>query len=315
MNPINVSEFYSKQKTWEEIIRFFPENNRIDNDCSPSETILAWKNGYIHLDQYKNPKARAKIIMLHGVGGNGRILSFMAVPLFKKGFEVICPDLPGYGFTSTSSRNITFQGWIDAVNRLIETETDNDKRPVFLFGFSLGGTLAYHVAAQNKGIKGIIATCLLDQRIRKVRDYSAINKTMSRWGPLFLNAFNTIAPGLMLPMKLVANTGAIVNNPDLLKILLQDKTSSGVSVPIRFLHSIINAKPDLEPENFQHCPIALFHPEKDKWTPVEVSKIFFDRIKGDKELRILENAGHFPLEKPGILQLEKYTEDFIKKYL
>ena len=315
MNPINVSEFYSKQKTWEEIIRFFPENNRIDNDCSPSETILAWKNGYIHLDQYKNPKARAKIIMLHGVGGNGRILSFMAVPLFKKGFEVMCPDLPGYGFTSTSSRNITFQGWIDAVNRLIETETDNDKRPVFLFGFSLGGTLAYHVAAQNKGIKGIIATCLLDQRIRKVRDYSAINKTMSRWGPLFLNAFNNITPGLMLPMKLVANTGAIVNNPDLLKILLQDKTSSGVSVPIRFLHSIINAKPDLEPENFQHCPIALFHPEKDKWTPVEVSKIFFNKIKGNKELKILENAGHFPLEKPGILQLEIYTEDFIKKYL
>jgi len=315
MNPINVSEFYSKQKTWEEVIRFFPENNRIKDDCRPSETILNWKNGFIHLDQYRSPKATAKIIMLHGVGGNGRILSFMAVPLFKKGFEVICPDLPGYGFTSTSSRSITFQGWIETVNHIIDTETVDDNRPVFLFGFSLGGTLAYHVAAQNKNIKGIIATCLLDQRIRKVRDYSAINKTMSRWGPLFLKAFNIIAPGLMLPMRLVANTGAIVNDPDLLKILLQDKTSSGVSVPIRFLHSIIKAKPDLEPENFQHCPIALFHPEKDKWTPVEVSKIFFDRIKGDKELKILENAGHFPLEMPGILQLENYTEDFIKKHL
>ena len=315
MNPVNVSEFYSQQKTWEEIIRFFPENNRINNNCSPSETILAWKNGYIHLDHYKNPKARAKIIMLHGVGGNGRILSFMAVPLFKKGFEIICPDLPGYGYTKTSSNNITFQGWVEVVNHIIEKDTIDDDRPVFLFGFSLGGTLAYHVAAQNKKIKGIIATCMLDQRMREVRDYSAINKAMSRLGPSFLKIFNTIKPGLMLPMKLVANTGAIVNNPDLLEILLQDKTSSGVRVPIRFLYSIINAKPDLEPENFQHCPVALFHPEKDKWTPVEVSKIFFNRIKGDKELKILENAGHFPLETPGILQLEKYTEDFIEKFL
>jgi pimeloyl-ACP methyl ester carboxylesterase len=116
-------------------------------------------------------------------------------------------------------------------------------------------------------------------------------------------------------LKWVANTGAIVNDKKMLKILLKDRTSSGVRVPVRFLHSVIFAQPAIEPDHFDYCPVALYHPEKDKWTPVEISKIFFDRIKGVKELKILENAGHFPLEIPGIVQLEKYTEDFLNKYL
>lgn len=37
--------------------------------------------------------------MLHGVGGNGRLLSFIGVPLFSNGFEVVVPDLPGYGLS------------------------------------------------------------------------------------------------------------------------------------------------------------------------------------------------------------------------
>ena len=313
-NTREVSD-YTSQQTWKSISGYFPENKRIDYNSQPEETFIPWLNGSIHLDQYRNPDAPARVIMLHGVGGNGRILSFMGVPLFKKGLEVICPDLPGYGYTGTKSDDITFDGWISAVNHIIEKETANDHRPLFLFGFSLGGTLAYHVAAKNSKVKGIITTCLLDQRIRKVRDYSAINKTMSRFGPAFLKLFNATIPGFMLPMKWVANTGAIVNNPGLLKILLNDKTSSGVSVPIRFLYSVITAQPAIEPEDFQQCPVALFHPQDDKWTPVEISRIFFDRIKGEKELKILENAGHFPLEKPGINQLEEFTYSFIQKHI
>ncbi len=305
---------YTSQQTWEKVVSFFPASNQISKTVFPEESFVEWKNGVIHLDQYLKDKAPARVIMLHGVGGNGRILSFMAVPLFNRGFEVICPDLPGYGYTKTTSKNITFQGWIEAVNHIIETVSANDHRPIFLFGFSLGGTLAYHVATLNHKVKGIIATCMLDQRVKEVRDYSAINKTMSRIGPAVLKLFNTLTPGFMLPMKMVANTGAIVNDPNVLSILLKDRTSSGVRVPVRFLHSVINAKPKVEPNDFDHCPVSLLHPEKDKWTPVEISRIFFDRIKGEKEIRILENAGHFPLEQPGITQLEEYTAEFLQKH-
>jgi hypothetical protein len=35
------------------------------------------------------------------------------------------------------------------------------------------------------------------------------------------------------------------------------------------------------------------------WTPVEISQLFFDRIKAPKKLKILENAGHFPIRITG----------------
>lgn len=306
---------YSSQTTWKEIIKYFPEPNQISIKTMPDEIFFQTEKHKIHIDHYARPDAPARVIMLHGVGGNGRILSFMAVPLFKRGFEIISPDLPGYGYTKTPVKSITFQGWIETVNHIIETISQNDHRPVFLFGFSLGGTLAYHVASMNHKVKGIITTCMLDQRIRQVRDYSALNKTMSRLGPTMLGLFNLLTPNIMLPMKMVANTRAIVNNRELLKILLSDKTSSGVHVPIRFLNSIINAKPKKEPEEFTLCPVALFHPENDNWTPVEISRIFFDRIRGEKVLKILGNAGHFPLEEPGISQLEEYTVEFLRKHI
>lgn len=39
--------------------------------------------------------------------------------------------------------------------------------------------------------------------------------------------------------------------------------------------------------------------------------IFYNRINYTKELKMLENAGHFPIEEPGISQLEEYTAAFI----
>ncbi len=98
----------------------------------------------------------------------------------------------------------------------------------------------------------------------------------------------------------------------MLKILLSDKTASGTRVPINFIISLLNTDPEIEPENFK-IPVLLVHPEFDEWTPVWISKLFFDRIMGEKELKILNKAGHFPIEKPGIDQLPVYVEEFIDR--
>ena len=54
-----------------------------------------WNGNQVHLDVYSNDHAPAKIILIHGVGGNGRVLSFIGAPLYSMGYEVIAPDLPG----------------------------------------------------------------------------------------------------------------------------------------------------------------------------------------------------------------------------
>ncbi|MGF1585728.1 MAG: alpha/beta fold hydrolase [Bacteroidales bacterium] len=302
---------YTTQTNWKEIVRRLPENNRITSEIKPKESFLDLEECKIHIDSYRNPSAEAKIILLHGVGGNGRLLSFIGVPLFKRGYEIIAPDLPGYGYSEVPVTAITFPAWVRLVDFIINNEQEADNRPIFLFGLSAGGMLAYQAAALNKKVSGVIATNILDQRIQYVRDKSSGNLIISRLGKPLLSALARVNPHIRLPMKALANIKAIVNNTEIQKILLKDKTSSGASVPIAFVLSLLTANPVVEPYDFDICPVLLAHPEKDNWTPLELSSIFFNQIKSPKELVILQNAGHFPVEYPGIRQLEDSVVEFV----
>lgn len=313
ITKINKDIGYKTQTNWKERDRLLPAEFRIKEELTPEEYYLKWKTNSIHIDYYCRPDAKAKIIMLHGVGGNGRLLSFAAVPLFKLGYEIIAPDLPGYGFSIVDKKKVTWGDWIELVSYLIDHENSKDNRPLFIFGLSAGGMLAYHAAALNQKVKGVIATNLLDQRITKVRDYSSGNLIISRIGIPLLNVLSGINKDLMLPMKAVVNMKAITNNSLMLRYLLKDKTASGTKVPVRFITTLINAAPAIEPEKFK-IPLLLVHPEYDKWTPVKVSQLFFDRLQYKKELKILEGAGHFPIENPGIFQLPKYVSQFIENH-
>jgi alpha-beta hydrolase superfamily lysophospholipase len=304
---------YKYQKTWREIAMFLPENYRIAGDSCPSELYIEWKGNKIHIDHYPNPESDAKIILLHGVGGNGRLLSFVGEPLFKQGYEVISPDLPGYGYSEVDKTKVSYHDWVELTSHLVDIEIAKDERPVFLFGLSAGGMLAYHAASLNQKVKGIIATNLLDQRDQTVRDYSAGNLLISRIGIFAIRMLSKINKQMMLPMKTLANMKAIVNNKRMRKLLIKDKTASGSKVPVNFVTTLIGYNPKIEPENF-NIPVLLVHPEKDEWTPVHVSMIFYERLKGEKELFILQNAGHFPIESPGVNQLEEQVIKFIEKH-
>lgn len=305
---------YENLTTWKQIESHLPEGFRTSPSTLPQESFIDWNGWKIHLDSYKNPVAPAKVILLHGVGGNGRLLSFIAVPLFNAGYEVIAPDLPGYGNSIVKKRKVVYDDWTNLVSFLIDQEKAKDQRPVFVFGLSAGGMLAYHTAANNPQVAGVIATNLLDQRDKRVRDVSIGSKLKSRVLVPMLKFTSLFAGGALLPMKKVANMKVIVNDEEVLKLLLSDEKSSGTKVPLRFLASLIKAKPSIEPEYFK-IPVLLIHPGEDRWTPTWTSEVFFDRLGGEKEMKILENAGHFPIEQPGIGQLPDYAIKFIQANL
>lgn len=306
-----IEESYEATEVWRKIQRFLPEENRINCEIRPEEVRWEWRDSSIHIDIYPNPRSSVRIILLHGVGGNGRLLSFMAVPLRRAGYEVIAPDLPGYGLNRMGDTRITYDHWIGMIYDLIEAERARDGRPAVLFGMSAGGMLAYQVACLHDGVIGLIATCVLDQRIREVREGSAVTPFMGRAAIPLLGFLNRIMPGMRFPMKMVARMRAIVNNDGLLRLLLRDRTSSGARVPVSFLHTLMTTSPAIEPEDFTRCPFLLVHPERDLWTPVNLSRLFFDRLACERKLALLENAGHFPIEQPGIVQMEEAVVEFL----
>ena len=304
---------YTNDATWKKLQAFLPEQNRISDFCTPTETLHAFGTMNIHIDTYNEQNNNGiTLVLFHGVGGNGRLLSFIAVPLAKRGYKIVCPDLPGYGYTEYDGRP-TYQIWIDTGVHIVREELPHCKK-LFVLGLSAGGMLAYNVACSVPNISGVIVTTILDNRLKTVRDYSSKNKLQSRIALPLLPFVPRFLQHMKIPVKAVTNMNAIVNNEQVLSLLLQDTRGAGSSVYLGFLCSMMESIPVTEPEAFS-IPLLLCHPEKDHWTPERISWLFFDRIHSTKECHILENAGHFPIEQPGLKQLEDHIAAFIKKII
>ena len=302
---------YLHATIWRQIQEYLPEENRLDNTNMPTEEWLEIHENTIHIDHYYRDDEKGVVILYHGVGGNGRLLSFIAAPLHRAGYEVICPDLPLYGHTVCHG-NITYSDWVTCGTAIAE-KFHKEGQPLYLFGLSAGGMLAYQVSCRLKTVSGLMATCLLDQRLNRVTRETAASKIMAVLGKPILNLTHSLVGKLKLPMKMVCNMKAIVNNEALAELLMSDPTSSGAKVTLAFLHGMLNPKIEIEAKDYQKCPVLLVHPEKDYWTDVSLSRLFFDRIPASKELKMLQGAGHFPIEPEGLKQMEEHCIAFMRK--
>ncbi|KAE8371140.1 Alpha/Beta hydrolase protein [Aspergillus bertholletiae] len=308
---------YKTQTAWKDFQRYLPQRLTLTEEHSPQEEWWENRGHKIHLDRWRNPTAKVRVILHHGVGSNGRQMSlFVGVPLHAAGFELVAIDMPGYGCTKTARGTTwSYDDWVHIANDFINSELEQDPRPIVLLGCSAGGMLAYHVAALNKKVKGIIGMTFLDQRIQQVRDETARNFVMSRIGiPLAQMCDIPLLKSLSIPMWQASKMSALVNNPDALKVCLADRSSAGAWASMHFLSTYASFKPTLEPEDFDICPILLTQPAEDRWTPLHLSELVLSRVKKVPVRTVkLENAGHLPLEDPGLQQMADAVIKFLQE--
>jgi len=304
---------YAALDGWRAYQPFFPESMRCTPDTTPSEESWRWNGIDVHIDRLAVPRSPIKVIVLHGAGAYGRVMAPAAVIARRHGWETVSPDLPGYGLTSVARRRLTYPLWIDCVSALIDAEIARDGRPVVLFGVSLGGLLAYHAAARSKRVVGLVATTLADPREPAVRQGFARTKLLGSAGLWLLAKLHALTDGLPLPMRFVSKMDRISNDPALAAICARDPLGGGNWVPARFLRTLMNTEPDLEPEDFRVCPVLLAHPGVDRMTDISLSRRFFDRLAAPKQMVVLEGASHMPIEHPGVDQMESAVVDFVSR--
>lgn len=239
-------------------------------------------------------------------------------PLAKCGYDVVAIDNLGFGMTSVAPGfAYTYDDWVRMVIDLLAAESTRDTRPVVLYGLSAGGMLAYHVAAAapRGTIKGIVGMTFLDPRVQKVRDQASRDIVTARLGlPLMNFAAKTPLASFLMPMPLAVKMSALANSCGAMKVFLADRTSAANSASIRFLSSYMNYVPAVEPEDFDACPVLLTQPGDDRRTSYDLSVPVLSKIKHvEVEEVTLENAGHYPLEDPGLQQMLDAIDDFIQR--
>lgn len=121
------------------------------------------KNGIKLQMQAWEPETKPKAVvgLVHGLGEHVARYSDVARALVKSGFAVMGFDLRGHG-RSGGRRGHTpsYETLLDDLGALLERIADRyPRRPVFLYGHSLGGALAINYALRRPSrIRGVIAT-------------------------------------------------------------------------------------------------------------------------------------------------------------
>lgn len=304
---------YDKFNSWKGFQEYFPEEYRINKDNKPKESYWEWEDYSVHLDRYipEKDNKKFKIILIHGGGGNGRLLSPLGVALCARGYELIAPDLPGFGLTKIRKAN-SYYTWIKLLDNLIDKELKNSNKGIILYGLSLGGMLAYQVACINNKVKALIVTSLADTRDKEVQIQLSKTKIIGTFALPMLNKLGTTIDNIRIPIKITTKMWAMANNKSFVRKLLKDRVGSGSWVYLKFLRTLCEANPEIEPENFTRCPLLFIQPEKDYIIPWHISQPFYDRLACKKEFVMLEGCGHIPLEEPGINQLREATIKFIE---
>lgn len=319
MTRSTTPDYYRDQQAWRDLQRFLPERLRLTDETAPQEEYWDYRGHRVHLDRYPNPDAKAKVVLHHGVGTNGRQMSLiLGAPLARLGYETVALDNLGYGLTKVAPGAVpSYDDWVDLVLDFLAYERSRDGRPVVLYGLSAGGMLTYHVAAKaTRGtLAGIVGMTFLDQRIQQVRDETSHDIVSSRVGIPFMGALaKTPAAGMRYPMSLASKMSALANDPAAMKVLMRDRTSAANWVTVRFIATYGSYTPAVEPEQFDACPILHTQPGQDRWTPQHLSDLVLPRItKVPVETVMLENAGHYPLEDPGLQQMVDAIAAFVAR--
>lgn len=278
---------------------------------APESTWWSWRGRRVHIARASRPDAPVRVMGIHGAGGHAMALWSFASLAVDEDVDIFFPDMPIYGLTAEPRPgDVRYRDWIDLLCDLVDAERATDPRPLILFGASMGGMMAYEVAARTGQVSAVLATCLLDTADPQARAAAARWSVAGKAAPTLLPPIARVAGNLRLPIKWLVRMGQMSNNPDLSRLCASDPRGGGVQVPLGFLADWF-AYAHTPPEQFTAAPVTLLHPAADRWTPPAPSQRFLERISAPTQSFLLENCGHWPIEEPGLTQLITATRSVI----
>lgn len=201
------------------------------------------------------------ILLIHGFTSSPRDFRELAGFLAGKNITVYVPLLPGHGTHPGDLKETNHEDWVNAVQQALNLLNTEKK---FVLGYSMGGTLALHLAEQNN-LAGIISI-------------NSVIFLESRYIPF-------------ISLVKLAETYTAKKAEDIVQFI-DDERVAYDSIPLdsiielQKLVSIIQLIKITE-------PILIFQAENDKIVSLESADYIYNNVKSaDKELISLSNSTH-----------------------
>jgi alpha-beta hydrolase superfamily lysophospholipase len=299
--PSTIPSTYGADGYWHRYREALPPEARVPHPDTLREERIRVASFDVHLDRLPaHDSARGTVILVHGGGGNGRLLMSFARPIAAAGWDIVAPDLPGFGLTAPlDGAGVHVNDWVTVVRELARIIRAETSRPVFLVGMSVGSLVAYNAAATGAPVDGIAVTMLPDPADRRVRRAMAggwwtanVLAPMGRWTAW-------VSDAMRVRLRQVVALDVMTPDTTVVRLLREDPLIGGRAVRMGLLRSFLGIRLAVPPEDFTTVPLLLVHPGEDRWTPLALSRPTFERVCGPKRLVVLEGAPHLPVTPPG----------------
>ena len=226
----------------------------------------------------------AIIVLVHGMGEHSKRYENFVIPFFNKNsIGVLTFDHFGHGLThGKRGHNPGFKALLDCVDAMLKKAIEVfGKKPIFLYGHSMGGNVVINYSLRRKNnLTGIIATSPFLRLAFKPPAWKiSLGKILLKFFPSFTMGSELDVEAISRDKKEVEK---YVNDP-----FVHDKVSPNYSIVF-----IETGEWAIENAKKINLPILLMHGTGDRLTSWEASKEFADNANEKVELQLFDGAYH-----------------------
>ncbi len=271
-------------------------------DADPEDIKASVKEEYItshglkiHVDVYDNgdDNLDKTVIFLHGTSVYSRFYAEWCFNLFKKGYRIVAPDMPGHGMSEGRRGHFTMKMFNQTVYDVHSWVIDKYGENNIVMGSSLGGINALYSAANDERLKGAIchnAAVFNEKAYKNLIKMTPVLKLLRPFVPVVAKIVPKmrISVWLYLDFKKLAKTERMLEKVPLVlkdEILATKYSTAAIRTQMR--------DPLKKPLEEIITPVMIINGDSDYLFSVEYMTELFDRLTcKNKALEILEGASH-----------------------
>lgn len=267
----------------------------------------------INLEIYDSQIEDAPVIIFsHGIAGYARVLLPFIIPLFRKGYTLIVPDLQGYGYNNGIKGDFEWNAHVQNLKDAAKFAKEKYKGPVWLGGASMGGPLAYAAASECDFIEGLLCWCLWDFSDKEfMQNETSTGRATYVLIPLF-KFLSKFFGKVRLKTYHLISYDTLTDSKEFNTLIKRDP-QAGTHITLKGASSLVlDSKPAI-PHSSYVKPVLVVQPGNDQITPKKYIKKTFEAL-GSKSKKYIEveEASHFPTKPEFYNQWANEVDQFLK---
>lgn len=276
------------------------------------EAILS-NDREIQLEVYESKdKAAPAIVFAHGIAGYARLLLPFVLPLFERGFNLVVPDMQGYGYNKGVKGDFEWNIHKENLKDTIRYAQNRFQGPVFLGGASMGGPLAYAASCEVEGISGLLCWCLWDFSDKEFMQKETTTKGFTYLLLPLLKLLSRLMSDFRLKTYRFVSYDTLTDS-DEFNAMVKNDPQAGTMISLKGAVSLLTqSKPAVRHHEYQ-TPVLVLQPENDRMTPkYYIQKAFHALGSKKKKLVLVQGAAHFPTDREPYQLWAEEAEQFIR---